>query len=428
MPMECDCSALFFLFSSPSRSHRLAADKWAKTARFGAVLDRNAVTCPAGVSMPRGAANQTGPDPPHRNTDLMTDAELISRVMGVLDPGVTKIHGLRRGGRLLLALPTGREAAVRSLGLYQPQRSLARGTAALLRGMVRIGQHPVILPGLRISSEAMAITPVLEGIEHGTCGVLLGSPEHKVRRAIATYRNAGRWEVAKISFGEAGAGLLEREARTLEDLEPLVPEAPSVLGFHRGKDITMLRMPYLTGIPVHQGESREALELLDRWIADEAPKPAADFPEWPAIGSALSNEETGCRTLKRLSLERLRPVICHGDFARWNLLRKDDGSLVVLDWEWGHRNGMPGIDLVHYFLQDARLVQRLKPEDAIETTLAALESPACRDYLKKTGWSGSPLLPIIACLAYKQGAEHQENGDMLKAAMDALNRLDLPSA
>ncbi len=347
----------------------------------------------------------------------MTDIELLTRVIGILDPSAKCLLSLRRGGRLLMALPQQRKAFSRTLGLYQPQRPAARMMVRVLHGLAGIGWQGCLLPKIRIETEAASPPPSLPSIEQGTCGVLLGSPEHRVRRAIASYRNAGQWEVAKISFGEEGARVLEQEARILAELGALAAGVPQMLGLHRPKGVTVLRMPYLTGRPVPPGESAAALELLDTWVTGLSPKPITGFPEWAAIESALSEIQNGDQVVDQLSRENVRPVICHGDFARWNLLRQADGKLVVLDWEWGHADGMPGIDLVHYFLQDARLVERLSPADAITKTCSILESPACRGYLQLTGWSCDPLLPIIASLAYKQGAGHQDNGAVLKAAV-----------
>lgn len=347
----------------------------------------------------------------------MTDTELLSRVFGAMDPSARVMYGLRRGGRLLLALPPTGKTAEWALRLYQPQRRMARWMVAVLHGLARVSMHGLLLPKLPVSSQPVVLDPPLPGIEPGTCGVLLGSPEHRVRRAIASFRNMGQWEVAKISFGKDGARVLEREARVLSELQPLTKGVPRLLGLHRAEDVTVLRMPYLTGASIHHGESDDAIRLLRQWITDEVAKPATEFPEWAAIESALSGDGAGSCVLGEISKMQLRPVICHGDFARWNLLRKSDGELMVLDWEWGHERGMPGIDLIHYFLQDDRLVRRLPATEAIAATLRALNQPACRSYLDDTGWTGDPLLVVIACLAYKQGAGHQENGDVLRAAV-----------
>lgn len=357
---------------------------------------------------------------------LMTDAELLSRVWRLFDPAPATAHLLKRNGRVLLGLPTGREAAARALRLYQPQRRIARGVVAGLRWLIGLGLLGRALPRIRIDGDQETVSPALAEITAGTCGVMLGSPEHRVRRAIASYRNGNQWEVAKIAFGEAGASLLEREAKALEGLQHSIAGVPRLLGLHRGQDVTVLRMPYLTGRPVNPGDSNDALNLLDSWITNLPAQPITEFSEWHDIESALLGSELGLRALRRLAQESLRPVICHGDFARWNLLRRKDGSLVVLDWEWGHHDGLPGIDLVHYFLQDARLVKRMGSEISITEALASLDSAACRNYLQKTGWSSDPILPIVASLAYKQGAGHQDNSDVLKAALEFVSQPTSP--
>ena len=81
----------------------------------------------------------------------MTDTDLLSQVIGTIDPGTKVLRGLYRSGRLLLALPTQKEAAMRALRLYQPQRLVARVLVAALRGLGHAGWQNRILPCLRIS-------------------------------------------------------------------------------------------------------------------------------------------------------------------------------------------------------------------------------------------------------------------------------------
>jgi hypothetical protein len=348
----------------------------------------------------------------------MTDEEAIDEVFSLFEMRAGEWATLHRNGRILLALPPGIRGALRTLKLYQPQRFKARITITLLRLAVGLGLHRWLLPKVRCHGGIVATEPNLPRTSPYTIGILLGSPEHRVRRAIASYRNAGQWEVAKISFGQAGAQVLGDEARILKELAPLARGVPRLLGLHRGEDVTVLRMPYLTGTPIAPGETEEALRLLEQWIGDEGPKPITDFPEWSAIETALQASEKGAQILVMLSKKCLRPVICHGDFARWNLLKQASGELMVLDWEWGHQGGMPGIDLVHYFLQDARLVERLAHKEAIAAALEAMQRPECRRYMEETGWDDKPLLAVIVCLAYKQGAGHQENTELLSAVLE----------
>lgn len=246
---------------------------------------------------------------------------------------------------------------------------------------------------------------------------MLGSPEHRIQRAIASYRTETGWEVAKVAIGSEGGEMLAREAATLKEFSTLTSAAPACLGLHRGSGITILRMPRIGGTPIAAGTFQQAVALLDDWISDLPARPAASFPEWEAIVKALDGLPHSSGTLERLGKLNLAPVLRHGDFARWNLLVQPDGRLIALDWEWGGNHGMPGLDLVHYFLQDHRLVRRLAPRAAINATLVDLRSREAAAYLAKTGWTGDPILSIMASLAYKQGAEQQENTDMLTAVM-----------
>ena len=356
----------------------------------------------------------------------MTDHELLGRVLSCMDPSVESMHVVRRKGRILLALPPGRQAAAKALALYQPQRPIARAMAMSLRRLAGWGLQGCVLRETRIHGVRSEPLDGFPGVEPGSCGVLLGSPEHRIRRAIVSYRLGGRWEVAKISFGDEGEKLLEAEAQALRDMQAVGCGAPELLGFHRSKDVTLLRMPYLEGDPVPAGHFTEALGLLVHWVGKSPVRPITAFPEWPFIEAALKAVPGGDQVAQALSRETLSPVICHGDFARWNLRNCNGAFPMALDWEWGHADGMPGIDLIHYFLQDHRLVQRKRPEDAIRATLADLGRPECADYLRKTGWQDHGLLAVIACLAWKAGAGHQENTEFLDAAVGIFRSGEAP--
>jgi aminoglycoside phosphotransferase (APT) family kinase protein len=106
-------------------------------------------------------------------------------------------------------------------------------------------------------------------------------------------------------------------------------------------------------------------------------------------------------------------VVRHGDFARWNLLQTKDGSIMVLDWEWSTPCGMPGIDLVHLFAQDARLVEKLSANAVIQSTIHALQAQDCQAYLEKTGWGRDYKSAMLASIAFTVGAKQQANEEVL---------------
>jgi hypothetical protein len=81
---------------------------------------------------------------------------------------------------------------------------------------------------------------------------------------------------------------------------------------------------------------------------------------------------------------------------------------------------MPGIDLVHYFAQDARLVDRRLPAEVCRTTKEKLNKRACRDYLQRSGWDDHKDLAILASMAFTVGAEQQANSEVLDASLKAL--------
>jgi hypothetical protein len=62
--------------------------------------------------------------------------------------------------------------------------------------------------------------------------------------------------------------------------------------------------------------------------------------------------------------------------------------------------------------------QMIAHKEAIAAALKAMQRPECRRYLEETGWGDKPLLPIIASLAYKQGAVHQDNSEMLETLLN----------
>jgi glycosyltransferase involved in cell wall biosynthesis len=333
----------------------------------------------------------------------------------LLPEGTTRYH-VRRHGMVSLSLPDSREGAAHAFRLYQPQKRLARLKTFALKLLISRGLHPWILEKV-LPASYENIQPWEFSYSPETVGILLGSSEHLIYRAIASYRGADGWEVAKLSRGEAARTMLRNEAAVLRELSKRGLSVPRCLGLHEHGEMTILRMPYLAGSGLSIRDSGEALDVLIQWAGDAAPESISGFEEWKSIYAALETTADGREALESLSTQVVRPVIAHGDFARWNLLHQANGPLIVLDWEWGNTHGMPGLDLVHYFAQDARLVRQLDSANALRVVEASLSLPKAKAYLAQTGWTGNPITPILAWAAFKHGARHQKIADFLAESL-----------
>lgn len=84
-----------------------------------------------------------------------------------------------------------------------------------------------------------------------------------------------------------------------------------------------------------------------------------------------------------LTRTRVHPCIFHGDFAPWNIREACNGSWILLDWERGETEGIPGWDWLHFALQPAILVKKWRFERVRDLALTTINSPTFQAYLVK---------------------------------------------
>lgn len=333
-----------------------------------------------------------------------------------LDDNQVNFH-LQRHGLVLLSLPESKDGALHALKLYQPQRPLGRLSKLVLDCLVRVGLYQ------RFFRQSQPFVRELRpswdfAYAADTVGIMLGSSAHKIFRAIASYRGAAGWEVAKLGRSQQARVMLGCEAEMLRRLDIRGVDVPRCLGLHESGNMTVMRMPYLSGAAVDMHDSDQVLDLLSGWLSEDQPRPISEFGEWEAVRRALEGTSNGLESLRRLSHHSLRAAIVHGDFARWNLLRDAAGRLIAMDWEWGSMDGMGGLDLVHFFSQNARMVDRRSPESVIQEVESQLANPKAIGYLRAAGWGGCLIEPILVCYAYHQGAGHQKKHRLLEVALN----------
>jgi hypothetical protein len=97
--------------------------------------------------------------------------------------------------------------------------------------------------------------------------------------------------------------------------------------------------------------------------------PGLSFEAHPWVQCMRKTSGQVCEPwFETLSDKAWTTVVQHGDFAPWNLLRKPEGTLGAIDWEYGILEGFPHLDLAYFVLQVLALIYRQGPLEAAERT------------------------------------------------------------
>ena len=320
---------------------------------------------------------------------------------------------LRRGGRVLLALPDDRETAARTLQLYQPQKAKAKIIGRCLKMATAIGLHRFLLPSHVTGNAGVSRPP-----NPNPVGVLVGSAGHLCERAVTVSERDGAWEVAKFARGPDAGRILSNEASMLQLLQTNA-RVPELVAFESAEEGTMLRMKWMSGMP-WEGESFEPiLEILDEWRLPGEPRALQDFPEWEWIKIGFSMSGAGPALLDQLRVHRVPVSIRHGDLTRPNLRVRTDGTLIVHDWERGAPEGAAGFDLAHFVTQDILFRGCHAAEEAVSRIRRRLSVTSAREWLEQNGWAGKSDLLLAANLALNTGAGYLDQRELLVVLLHA---------
>ncbi|MGH2751223.1 MAG: phosphotransferase [Actinomycetota bacterium] len=233
---------------------------------------------------------------------------------------------LPRGGDPRWVLPRSSSAvAAGALRVYHPVTPKGAIGWEIGRAAARLGLFG-LLPRGRAAPEAVRAAVADWTPPGGSIAVARANhPGRHVALILASDGSARA--IAKVASDDAGLGALEREAANIRELAPHLP-------------------PPLVG-PRLLAAQRGVLVLgAVRWSPRLRPWHLPEDVAW-ALGAffgsrAGSSESTG---------------VSHGDFAPWNLLKSDDGW-VVLDWESAEPNGPAWHDFWHYVVQGHALLRR----------------------------------------------------------------------
>lgn len=301
-----------------------------------------------------------------------------------------------RNGQPLLLIPPDRHAASLTLGMYLPQGRKAKLAVAVLKAANTRGLISRILPklvpgsiGATATSEPMPFSQ--EDIDRGRVGFLLCNPDHGCARVVAVrVGDAPRLQSHSASVFKwtdlAGKEKLDSELANMKVLtQRNLPGVPEIRSEGSNSFSCWFEMDHYAKADIASVCEPHAIRLLESWMLEETMSPLDNkliaslwtTEEWTLVQSAL----------ERLSKLKIRKAVVHGDFAPWNLRAGQEG-LVSIDWEWAEADGIAGLDLCYGLLQEALLVKKLPPRQALHYVRCAADDPDCKAYLESAGWQG----------------------------------------
>ena len=207
--------------------------------------------------------------------------------------------------------------------------------------------------------------------------IFIGKPSSTEKLTVFLGDKRGRIAaVAKLALTEKAVDSIGNEANVLRQLQGVVPGIPRLIssrvrtgicveewveGKSIGRRLTKKHLWLLFTLPRTGGKARleDKFQLLIQSLTPEHRRIA----EGSAVDAGCSGE--------------LPTVWEHGDFTPWNLKRTSAGDLILFDWEYASPNGLPLLDLLHFFYRQEYLFR-----DAGDVIRKFKENEFVREYCR----------------------------------------------
>lgn len=245
----------------------------------------------------------------------------------------------------------------RHSALYPAFRTSAKAYRVALRLKAALG-----VGGTRQTSDGVwalreYLRDCLPGVKAAV--VLLGTPGPAQKVTVQLWE--GRSVIGYLKYAETPAAKvrLEQEHAVLTRLPADVGQRPIKYGpFDEGQALVT------TPVQGHPLPARLPLRSdLRAYLGKLYQGSTWPLELHPWVVRFRERFETGVEPLFVPLSGRSWPVVFqHGDLAPWNVLRRANGTLTAIDWEYGDAQGFPHLDAAHYMLQVAALMLRWPPE------------------------------------------------------------------
>ena len=315
---------------------------------------------------------------------------------------------LRKQGRPFLTLPLPSRPALVALGLYPAQTGRARLARNLLGWLLRFGLplgtstvSVSVAPADPFVSFLASLTkPAPEAVP--TFGILAGNPGNEGRRFVILLFDPTLQPraVVKAGLSPQARALVRREAAFLGELAGKITGIPALRAAFQGERVEAFALDFFKGESPRPHQLRSLPNLLWPWVDAKRTIALPEAPDWRRLAQAAAADPRWPALAAAARERAVHPAIGHGDLTPWNIRISPQGSWVVLDWERGEPEGIPGWDWFHYVIQVAILVDRLPTPSLIGRVESLLNSPPFQRYAEHSGILGFERRLLLAYLLH----------------------------
>ncbi|CAA9265362.1 MAG: hypothetical protein AVDCRST_MAG93-2381 [uncultured Chloroflexia bacterium] len=258
----------------------------------------------------------------------------------------------------------------RGSSFYPASRPQARIYRAFLRtkAAMRLVESRTVPPGdwllYDFVREVLPQTAAVDAVLIGSGGL--------AQKLTVRLRDKSGEVIGYLKYGEKEASRrrLLREFHMLSGIGGVAPEPLKYGTLGRGE--ALLIAPLVGRAPRASLTPAGGVEEFFKALTVLPPMPLEDHP-WVQDIRHRSGGELD-HWLEDLADREWPVVVQHGDFAPWNLLRRPNGTLGAIDWEYGTLEGFPYLDLAYHMLHTSALIYRWPPARAVEYTDRYLSS------------------------------------------------------
>lgn len=323
------------------------------------------------------------PDPESGSTRLWVPLDAVGALRYVREaPTLSFIPG--RFGVRSPVLALHRLRMSRRLASPTPMCTIALKAADAARGHSVPGHSTPKEPALTAIPEAVAsalvesnVIPPVDGSgvvsKKAFFWMLLTPGRRSISKVVGlAFREPSTEPMAVIKLPRIPEAIpaLKKEADVLNALhrsrKTPIKGVPRVLFSEERDGMQMLGLTYLPGVPLwiqlRRSTYRSLAHRVTKWLADLAGESQpVDRSLWGArlvdatletfssqYGDVLEKEDLQKAGDVLNRLDSLPIVFEQRDLGPWNVLVAPDGSIGVLDWESGEREGLPLLDLVYF--------------------------------------------------------------------------------